>query len=123
MLVYLIVLVLSHLALRQTRICPDAARSGRHLTGVQAAACQAVEVQVRAWFSGLLLPSDRGKCKMEALLGFIGEVQAARPGVKAVPPAALAVREFKCDRAQYMRQPLNFDCTPHLAVFEAAAFI
>ena len=119
----MIILALSFLAADETRVCPKASRAGTPLSAQQQDMCDRVYASVLDWLRPPFLKGGRGEKKVRHLSRLACELAQASLGAVVTPDRALAASPFVASRARLMSEPLHFDCTQYLPVFEAATFL
>ena len=122
LLVNVVVVCLSHLALRGSRCCPSWARSGRELSKLQWSVVARLKFQVRSMLDPGV--SGPGRSHRVALIGTSAvSVATASIGEVLEPRTSLNLDKIVNSRSPFMKSDSNFNPLEFLSVFHAAAYV
>ena len=93
------------------------------LSDLQCKAVGNLERLVTAWFLPPFPPEGRGEIKARALIDALCTVRRSVVGEPVQSSDGLSFGPFVADRANFLKDTLHFDVTPHISVFGAAAYI
>ena len=115
------VVALSHVALGDARVCPDAGQAGRALNDVQHAMVRMLHSLTVPLMQCNYGPTSRGE-KLERLNSYIDSLSRTALGHRIQTESSRQV-SFNASRMPFMKSDASFDATPWLSTFEAACLV